>query len=91
VRLALGAAPIDIRRLILGQGLRVTAVGIGIGLLPAIALTYAMAGSIVGVRVADPPTLAGVTMIFVFVAIAAAYLPARRATKVDPITALRAE
>lgn len=91
VRLALGAAPSEIRTMVLGEGMRVTLVGIAIGLVMAWGLAVASASVLYGVTPADPRTYAGVTVTVALVAIFAVWVPASRAMKVDPVTALRAD
>jgi putative ABC transport system permease protein len=91
VRVALGAQPRDVLRLVVGQGLALTVAGLGVGLLTAVAVTRVMASLLFGVSATDPGTLAAVSLFLVAVATLASYLPARRATRIDPIDALRAE
>jgi putative ABC transport system permease protein len=91
IRLALGANPRGVMRLVLGQGARLTLAGIVIGLLAALALTRAMASLLFHVRATDPMTYGGVAILLVLVALAACYIPARRAMRVDPMVALRYE
>jgi ABC-type antimicrobial peptide transport system permease subunit len=77
--------------LVLGQGLRLTAVGMAIGTLGALGVTRVLRSLLYGVSPTDPLSFAAVAVLLMLVAIAAAYLPARRATRVDPIRTLRAE
>ncbi len=89
IRLALGAARTSILNLILRQGLRLALTGAVVGLLAALIVSRFIATLLYGVRPADPLTFAAVAIRFLFVALLACYLPARRATKVDPMVALR--
>jgi putative ABC transport system permease protein len=91
VRMALGARPQDVLRLVLGQSLKLAALGLAIGLPVALALGRAMAGALFGVIALDPMTFVSFTLLLTGAALLAGYLPAQRATKVDPITALRSE
>lgn len=91
VRLALGAAPGDVRRLVLGHGARVVGASLVVGLLLAAALTRLMASMLYGVSVTDISLFAGVGTLLAAVALLATWLPARRAARVDPLVALRAE
>jgi putative ABC transport system permease protein len=91
VRVALGATESDVRRLILGHGLVVAAVGIVLGLAASVALTRVVTSYLVGVSATDPVTFAGVPVVLLGVSALASYLPARRATAIDPIRALREE
>src|SRR5947207_10633840 len=89
IRLALGAARPSILNLILRQGLRLALTGAVVGLLAALIVSRFIATLLYGVRPADPLTFAAVAILFLFVALLACYIPARRATKVDPMVALR--
>ena len=91
VRVALGADKREIFRLIIGNGMRLALVGVAIGVPSALALTRLMAGMLSGVSSTDPVTYIAVVGMLVISALLASYLPARRATRVDPIVALRAE
>jgi predicted permease len=91
VRMALGAGSGNIFNLIVGQGLRLTAAGIAVGLLSALALTRAMTTMLVGVKATDPATFATMALVFLVIATVASWLPARRAAGLDPTVALREE
>ena len=91
IRLALGANRSKIMRMILRQGLELAIAGAAVGLIGALIVSRLMAGVLYGVAPTDPLTFAGVTLVLTAVALAACYIPARRATKVDPMFALREE
>jgi putative ABC transport system permease protein len=89
IRLVMGASVGDMLRLVLGHGMAVALAGIAIGMAGALALTRVVASLLFGVTPTDPPTFAAVTLLLVLVALVACWLPARRATRCDPIAALR--
>ncbi|MEQ9570003.1 MAG: FtsX-like permease family protein, partial [Longimicrobiales bacterium] len=91
VRMALGAAAEDVRRMVVRQGLVVTAVGLGAGLLAAMALTRVLGTLLYEVSATDPLVLGGTTGLLLAVSLLASFLPARRASRVDPVEALRSE
>jgi putative ABC transport system permease protein len=91
VRVALGAGSGDVLRMILSQGLRTISIGVAIGIAGSLALTRTMESLLFGVTATDPLTFGGVTLLLIGAALLACYVPARRATHVDPLVALRYE
>ena len=91
VRVALGASPATVVRLIITQGMRVVAVGVVIGLAGSLVASRLMTKLVYGVSVTDPLTYAGVAALLAAVALVASYIPARRATRIDPLVAMRAD
>jgi putative ABC transport system permease protein len=91
LRIALGARHDEVMRLILRRGMKLVLTGVALGGLVSLALTRLMSSLLFDISPADPPTLAGVGLMLVFVALLACYIPARRAMRVDPMVALRYE
>jgi putative ABC transport system permease protein len=91
IRFALGAQPRQVTGMVVGEGMRLIAAGIGLGLAAALALTRVMTALLFGVSPTDPATFAGVSLLLSMVALMACYIPARRASTVDPIETLRYE
>jgi putative ABC transport system permease protein len=91
VRMALGAAPTGIFGLVIGHGLRLSAAGVGLGVLSALLLTRVLTSMLVGIRPSDPITYVGMIGLFLSIAALSTWLPARRAAALDPAVALRAE
>jgi putative ABC transport system permease protein len=91
IRMALGAQPTDVLKLVIGQGVGAVLGGVAIGVVAALALTRLMASLLFGVRPTDPVTFSSVAVLLTAVALAASYIPARRAMRTDPLNALRHE
>jgi len=91
IRLALGASRGDVMSQVVGDGIRLAGMGIGVGVLLALAVTRLLTALLYGVRASDPMTFVGVVALLALVALIASYLPARRAARVDPMVALRSE
>jgi putative ABC transport system permease protein len=91
IRIALGEDPAYTRRSVVLRSMRLVLISIGVGLVASLGLARLLAGQLYGVSPSDPLTFAGIAALLALTALAASYLPARRATRVDPITALRAE
>lgn len=91
IRVALGAQSSDVMKLVIGQGMKLAVSGVAIGLLGAWALTRLMKSLLFGISVTDPLTFGGIALLLTLVALLACWIPARRATKVDPMIALRCE
>jgi ABC-type antimicrobial peptide transport system permease subunit len=87
----LGAQPKDVLLVVLGQGMKMTLGGVALGLLASLGLTRLLTKMVYGVSTTDPATFAVIAALLIFVALLACLIPARRATKVDPLTALRCE
>ena len=91
IRMALGATGADVVRMVVGRGLRLTAIGLALGLVAAFALTRLIRGLLFGVGPTDPVTLVGTTLLLAIVALLASWIPSRRAVRVNPVEALRHE
>lgn len=91
IRMALGARPADVLRLILGRGLLITLIGAGAGLMGALLLTRGMSGLLYGITVHDPWVFSAVAALLIAVSLLASFIPARRATRINPLKALRYE
>lgn len=91
IRMAIGARPLDVFKMILGDGMKLALIGVGIGLVSAFLLTRLMETMLFGVEPTDVPTFTGISFLLIAVALLACYLPGRRATKVEPTISLRYE
>jgi predicted lysophospholipase L1 biosynthesis ABC-type transport system permease subunit len=91
VRMALGARPADVLRLVVGDGMRLALLGLGLGLAAALLVTRMVAGLLYGVSPTDPVAFTGVAALLLLATLLASWLPARRAARVDPMTALKHE
>jgi putative ABC transport system permease protein len=91
IRVAMGAQRGDVLQLVLGQGSRLILLGVALGMMAGLLLTRLMSGLLFGISPTDPTTFAGVALLLAAVALLACYMPARRATRVDPLIALRYE
>jgi ABC-type antimicrobial peptide transport system permease subunit len=91
IRIAMGATPLDILKMVLRQGLGVVGIGLALGLAIALAGTRVMGGLIVGIKPSDPATFIVVVLLLTGIALFACWIPARRATRIDPLAALRYE
>jgi putative ABC transport system permease protein len=89
--MALGAQKRDVLKLAVGQGLKLVAIGVAVGLAGALALSRVMTSLLYGISATDPATLVIISLVLAAVALLASYIPARRATQVDPLIALRYE
>jgi ABC-type antimicrobial peptide transport system permease subunit len=88
---ALGAARYDVLRLLLGWALSLVSVGVIVGILGSVAVTRLLSGFLFGIKPTDPMTFLAVPLLLASIALLASYVPARRATKIDPMAALRCE
>jgi len=91
IRLALGATPVDVLKMVIGQGMVLVLTGLGLGLLASVWMTPALKALLFEVKPTDPLTFTGVLAVLALTALVACYIPARRATRIDPLVALRYE
>jgi ABC-type antimicrobial peptide transport system permease subunit len=91
LRVALGASQPQILRLVVGRGLVTSLIGAGVGVAAAFELTRGLSGMLYGVTATDPLVFAGVPLLLIAVSVLASYIPARKATRIDPLVALRYE
>jgi putative ABC transport system permease protein len=91
IRVALGAQPADIFRILVGEGLRFAVIGVAVGLITTLVLTRLLASFLYGVSASDPLIFSSVALLMTAISAAASFFPARRATRVDPVVALRHE
>ncbi len=91
IRMALGARPADVLKMVIGQGLGLAALGVVLGLVGAVPTTRALTSMLYEVSANDPAVFAGVAVVLTLVALAAAYVPARRAARVSPVEVLHSE
>ena len=91
IRMALGAHPGDILSLVLRRGMKLTLIGMALGLMGAVASTRLLRDMLFGIKPVDPLTFAAMTLLLMCISLVACFLPARRATKVDPMNVLRSE
>jgi putative ABC transport system permease protein len=91
IRVTLGAQPEEVFRIVVGEGLRLALLGVGAGIVTALAVTRLLKSFLFGITAYDPLTFGGVALLLILVAVAACFFPARRATLVDPMIALRYE
>ena len=91
IRMALGAKTSDVQMMVLGQGAKLIVIGSVVGLIGALGISRLLSSLVVGISAVDPVTFIGVPAVLIGVGLIANYLPARRATRIDPMAALRAE
>ncbi len=91
IRITLGAQPVDVFRIVVGEGLRFALIGVGVGVAGGLVLTRLLGSFLYGISASDPLTFSAVALLLILVSATASFFPARRATRVDPIVALRYE